>query len=872
MSNELGVGVAPSEPSATPPESVGRSPHESPPEPGPEGRDERSSGVALSFQGVCRSFPGVRALDDVSLEVRFGEVHAIVGENGAGKSTLMAIASGALAADIGTVTIAGTQLSAASPNEARELGLAICRQTPSLMGDLSVAENFAIGVGADQRPSWSKIGGWTKGLLDAWALNRTIDPKTFARSLDPAARFMVEISKAVSQQPKVLLLDEPTEALGVDETELLFTMIRELATSGTAVVYISHRIPDVMRISDRISVLRDGVLRGTHDKGAISEDEIVQAIVGTPLEFAFPPKLASGAAGEVVLSASGLRGDRFSDVDLELRTGEIIGISGVEGNGQAELIRALAGLGSGIGAAAGGDVRVGGRRLRLSSPGRAQKAGIAYLPADRHEEGIWAGLGVRENITATTLGSFATGGFVRGRGEARAANSRIRELEIKTSSPETLVGTLSGGNQQKTVIARATQSRPRVILAHEPTQGVDVGSRLEIYKILRDQATKGGVVVVSSDAAELEGLCDRVLVMSRGKVVTELTGDDVSERRMTQAALTATRSDEVVLGQRRQSRLKRFFTGDFAPPIGVLIALVVLGLYTNFHNDFYFTKFSIQSVLALFAALAFAAMAQQTVMLTGGIDLSVGPAMSFLVVVGSFWLVPGIGAFGLIAGLIGLVAIALVVGVINWFPTLLGMPAFVVTLVTFTGLQGVGLWLRPTSAGSFDPVLLTDLGKAVGWIPYAAIVAVVVGVALELMLRLSPWGARVRAVGSNPVAAHEAGIRVPLVRLGVNLLAGVLVFAAAMLLTVQVGAGDATVGVPFTLAGITAAVVGGASIFGGRGSMLGAMAGALLIQQINTATVFLNLSVAWQTYLLGGLTLAATGFYSLARGGSGRVR
>jgi ribose transport system ATP-binding protein len=824
--------------------------------------------VALAFSGVSRAFPGVQALDDVSLEVRAGEVHAIVGENGAGKSTLMAIAAGALAADTGTVTIAGQPLTSASPTIARDLGLAICRQTPSLMGDLRVSENLALAISPDKRPSWNRISGWASGLLATWASNRKIDPKTFARSLDPAARFMVEISKAVSQNPKVLLLDEPTEALGVDEIELLFGMIRELAARGTAVVYISHRIPDVMQISDRVSVLRDGVHRGTHETSAVSEEDIVEAIVGTPLELAFPPKRVEGAYDdEVILSVRALTGDRFSDIAVEARKGEIIGISGVEGNGQSDVIRALAGLGS-----ASGEVQVAGRKIRLSSPARALSAGIVYLPADRHEEGIWATLGVRENITATTVGDIAVAGFVRGRREVQIARNRVRELDIKTSSLEHDVGTLSGGNQQKVVIARATQSRPLVILAHEPTQGVDVGSRLEIYKILRDQASHGAVIVVSSDAAELEGLCDRVLVMSRGSVVTELAGSDVTESRMTQAALTSTRSSQAAATQRAETRFKRFMTGDHAPALGVAIAVVALGLYTSFKNDFYFTEFSIQSLLALSAVLAFAAMAQQTIMITGGIDLSVGPAMSLLVVIASFWLLPVLSSGKLMLSLLGLAALAVAIGIVNWAPTLLGIPALVVTLVTFTAFQGFALYLRPTPDGYFDPDFLLALGKSVGWVPYAAIAAVVVCVVLELMLRSTPWGARLRAVGSNPVAAHEAGVNVPIVRLGANLLAAILVLAASLLLTVQVGAGDATVGISYTLMGITAAVVGGASIFGGRGSMLGALGGAVLIQQINTTTVFLGLDIAWQSYLLGGLTLVATGFYSMSRKGSGRVR
>jgi len=826
-----------------------------------------STPVALSLAGVSKAFPGVQALDDVSIEVLAGEVHAIVGENGAGKSTLMAIASGALAADTGTVTIWGEDLTSASPTMARDLGLTICHQTPSLMGDLRVSENLAIAARPDRRPAWSRIGSWSDGLLETWASNRRIDPKTFARSLDPAARFMVEISKAVSQEPRVLLLDEPTEALGVDEIELLFGMIRELAANGTAVVYISHRIPDVMRISDRVSVLRDGIHRGTHQTSEVSEDDIVTAIVGTRLELAFPPKRADSTSDDVVLSVHDLRGDRFSGIDVEVRTGEIVGISGVAGNGQSEVIRALAGLGS-----VHGDVQVVGQKLRLSSPARAQDAGIVYLPADRHEEGIWAGLGVRENITATTLRDVASAGFVRGRREARIARGKVRELDIKTASLEHDVGTLSGGNQQKVVIARATQSEPRVILAHEPTQGVDVGSRLEIYKILRQHATHGAVIVVSSDAAELEGLCDRVLVMSRGRVVAELAGEDVSESRMTQAALTATHSGQASAAIRAETPMRRFITGDHAPALGVALAVLALGVYTSLKNDFYFTEFSIQGLLALFAVLAFVAMAQQTIMITGGIDLSVGPAMSLLLVIGSFWLLPVLSSGKLLVCLLGLAGLAVAIAILNWVPTLLGIPAFVVTLVTFTAFQGFALYLRPTPNGYFDADFLASLAGNLGWVPWAAIAAVAVGLVLEIVLRRTAWGARVRAVGSNPVAAHEAGVNVPLVRLVVNLLAALLILVSSLLLAVQVGAGDATVGVNYTLTSITAAVVGGASIFGGRGSILGALAGALLIQQVNVTTVFLGLDVAWQSYLLGGLTLLATGFYSMARRGEGRVR
>lgn len=819
---------------------------------------------ALTFRGISKAFPGVQALSDVSLVIFPGEVHAIVGENGAGKSTLMSIASGAQAADTGEVIIDGNVLAHASPNFSRDLGLAIVRQEPALMPDLSVAENLALGVSRQQRPGWAKISSWATERLSVWAKNRKIDPKTFARELDPAARFMVEISKAISQNPRVLLLDEPTEPLGVDEIEILFARVRELARAGTAVVYISHRIPDVLRISDRVSVLRDGVLRGTYQTADVTEDQIVEGIVGTPLELAFPKKRASDLAlGDPILQVTGFNGDHFGSIDFAAHVGEVIGISGVEGNGQRETIRALAGL-----VPSKGEVEVDGKVVRLSSASSAESVGLAYLPADRKHEGILPKLSVRENITATTINQVARLGFMSSRREYERASASARELDVKTPSLETTIESLSGGNQQKVVFARALLSKPRVILAHEPTQGVDVGARLEIYRLLRDAVNDGATaIVVSSDASELEGLCDRVLVMSRGTIARELTGDQVTEHAMTQAALTANTSNKVGPVETKIPWFRRLVRGDLAPAALVAFAIVLLVAYTALNNDKFLSAGTFNSVLTLFAVLAFAAMAQQMIMITGGIDLSVGPLMTFVLVVGSFVLLPDAAPILLVLGLLLLLAITCFVGFVNWFPSLFGVPSFLVTLVTFTALSGLSLLLRPTYGGSFAPGILTFLRSSIGWLPWAAVAAVVVAVGLEIVLRRTPWGAQLRAIGSGQKAAHDVGIRVRWIRLSAHLAAGVLVFVAGMLLIAQIGSGDATVGSNYTLAGITAAVLGGASIFGGRGAFIGAVAGALLIQQINTSTVFLRIDIAWQYFLLGGLTLIAAGFYSKVRGG-----
>jgi ribose transport system ATP-binding protein len=822
---------------------------------------------ALSFRSISKAFPGVQALSDVTLDIRPGEVHAIVGENGAGKSTLMSIASGAQRADAGEIRINGAELTHASPSLARNLGLAIVRQEPALMPDLSVAENLAVGVSRSRRPRWGRIRPWATERLDVWAGTRKLDSRTPARSLDPAARFMVEISKAICQDPRVLLLDEPTESLGVDEIEILFARVRELASTGTAVVYISHRIPDVLRISDRISILRDGILHGTFLTSEVTEDQIVQGIVGTPLELAFPEKRGvASAQTEQVLRVSGFHGDHFGDLDFEAHRGEIVGISGVEGNGQRETIRALAGLVPSKGA-----VLIDGQPVRLTNAGSAEAAGLAYLPADRKNEGILPSLSVRENITATTVSRVARLGFISPRREYERAKASAEQLDVKTPSLETHIDSLSGGNQQKTAFARALLSKPRVILAHEPTQGVDVGARLEIYKLLRAAVDDGATaVVVSSDAAELEGLCDRVLVMSRGTIARELHGDEVTEHGMTQVALTATVARKAEAVSAGESRVRRFLSGDLAPAAIVMTAAVLLGAFTALQNDRYLSVGTFSSLFTMFAVLGFAAMAQQVIMITGGIDLSVGPLMTFLLVMGSFILVPDQAPILLLLGLVLLLLIAGMVGVFNWVPSLFGVPSFLVTLVTFTALQGLSFLLRPTYGGSFDGGLLLLLKSSIGWLPWAAVAAVAVGVGLEFALRRTAWGAQLRAIGSGERAAHDVGIRVRWVRLGAHLTASILVFLAALLLMAQVGSGDATVGSTYTLAGITAAVLGGASIFGGRGAFIGALAGALLLQQITTTTVFLGIGNAWQFFLLGGLTLAAAGFYSKVRGGRSR--
>lgn len=808
------------------------------------------AGHALELRGIGRRFGAVRALADVDLVVDCGEVHALVGENGAGKSTLMAIAAGALAADEGQVVILGEELGDASPDRARELGLAIVRQHPALLPDLTVAENMAVGVGFRNGGVRGAVA-WSREQLAPWGMD--IDPRARVRDLPIEQWFVIEIAKALALRPKVLVLDEPTEHLSLDEVRLLFRRLREVVADGTAVVYISHRIPEVKEIADRITVLRDGRTRGVHDAATVSEDQIVELVVGRALETVFPPKgsVAGSVGTREQLVVRGLSGDRFQDVSFSVRAGEVVGLAGVQGNGQADLLRAIAGL-----EPSRGVVLVGGHAVRRGSTGSARQAGVVHVPADRHEEGVFLPLSVAENTVAATLDQVSTAGIVRGREVAARAEEQRAALGIKTPSVDAPVASLSGGNQQKVVMARTVLAAPGVLLAEEPTQGVDAGARVDIYRILRSVADDGAaVVVLSSDGVELEGLCDRVLIVSRGSVAKELTGAEVTEEAIAHAALTATTVRErAEVTAPRRSGWRRLLTSDHAPA-GVLVAVMaVLGLVVGAQNPSYFSSFNVYNLLFMAAPLVLVGAAQHLVVLTGGIDLSVGPLMGLLVVVGSFWVVdggsPGVGL--LLMALTG-VGVGLVNGVLV---AVLGVDAVVATLAVFMALQGLYLTLREVPDGIVAEGFATQVMARFGPLPVAILGAALVTVALEVALRRTRWGVALRATGSRRTAAESIGVRTVRVQLGAYVLAGALTFAASVLLMAQIGIGDGRPGVGYTLSSVTVVVLAGASVFGGRGSFLGVLAAGLLVQQLLSASPFLQLPQAW-SYLLPGLVILA---------------
>ena len=482
--------------------------------------------LLLRLTDIAKAFGGVRALRGVSFELRAGECHAIVGENGAGKSTLIKTIAGAHAPDSGTIEIEGTTVERNTPALARSLGVAVVYQQPSLFPDLTVAENIGL---RDEPPSpwqWVRWGErrWRAAALLA-RVGAEVSPDDVVRDLSMPQQQLVEIAAALAADVRVLILDEPTASLGEREADNLIGVVRRMRDAGVGIIYISHRLSELPRVADRVTVLRDGAHVGTRDMAGVDRAELIRLMVGREVAAVFPP--LPKQVGTIALEVRHLscRAGGVRDVSLIVRAGEIVGLAGLVGAGRTELARVLFGLTP----ADAGELVVDGQVVRLTTPSAAVAAGLAYVPEDRRRHGVILDLPVSANTTLAVLRSIATAGLLDFAAERRMAADYVDSLGVKTPSIDAAVGTLSGGNQQKVAVARWLATRPRVIILDEPTQGVDVGAKAEIYKLIAALADQGlAVLMISSELPEVIGMSHRVLVMRGGTIVGELTGDAVT--------------------------------------------------------------------------------------------------------------------------------------------------------------------------------------------------------------------------------------------------------------------------------------------------------------------------------------------------------
>ncbi len=490
----------------------------------------------LEMRGIVKHYPGVRALSDVTFDLRSGEIHCLVGENGAGKSTLMKILSGALAKDGGSVAVNGKAIALNSPADALSAGIGIMYQDYKLVPELSVAENIFLGQEPTRQRSpfidKRKMHSDARSILER--LGEEIDTNKAIASLSVAQRQIVEVAKALSREINILAMDEPTASLSEHETANLFRVIKGLRSQGVGVIYISHRLEEVFELGDRVTVLRDGKVVRTMDVAAVDKRGLIQAMVGRALEDEYPRVELTRA--EEVLRVEGLSTKRLHDINLTLYRGEILGIAGLVGAGRTELARVIFGADKKL----TGNFFLENRKIAPRSPAEAIREGIGLLTEDRNQLGLILQMNVGENISLANLSQVLRGPFISGTKEEALAARYVTELNIRPPNTSMEVEKLSGGNRQKVVLARWLSTRAKVIMFDEPTAGVDVGAKYEIYSNINRLAQDGiGVMMISSDLPELLGMCDRIAVMCEGRITGTLTRDEATQERiMTLATMT----------------------------------------------------------------------------------------------------------------------------------------------------------------------------------------------------------------------------------------------------------------------------------------------------------------------------------------------
>lgn len=493
-----------------------------------------SSTVLLRAENISKSYPGVKALDNVQLQVKKGEVHALMGENGAGKSTLMKILIGMLQPDSGTIYFKDQPVQFRSVHDALSAGFSMIHQELLPFPELTVAENIFMG----REPVY--FAGWinkNKMQADAEALMQrlgvSINVNRRMKRLSIAEMQMVEIAKAIANRSDIIIMDEPTSAISGKEVEVLFKIIKELTREGIAVIYISHKMNEILEIADTVTVMRDGKYIDTRPAKELNNQVLIQMIVGRELQSVFEKR--NVISGETVLEVEGLSGTGFKDVHFKLKRGEIIGVAGLMGAGRTEMVETIFGLHK----KTSGTIRVKGRAVNINSPKRAIQHGLGLITEDRKQTGLILSASVKNNITLASLKRHNNSSvWIHPSKEVRVADTAIKEFNIKTPSRNQVVNNLSGGNQQKVVLAKVLLNQPEIIIFDEPTRGIDIGAKAEIYKMITGLATEGkAIIVISSELPEILGLSDRILVIRNGKLSAELNGATATQEEIMRYAM-----------------------------------------------------------------------------------------------------------------------------------------------------------------------------------------------------------------------------------------------------------------------------------------------------------------------------------------------
>jgi len=490
---------------------------------------ENSNDIILSMQNVNKSFPGVKALSDASMDVKKGTVHGLVGENGAGKSTLMKILSGVHTMDSGTVIFDGEKIEHTTPIQSITRGLSIIYQEFNLVNTLTVGENIFLGRFREMK-GLQNSHKKARELLDS--IGSTIDTHRLVRDLSAAEKQMVEITKALSFNSKLIIMDEPSSSLTADELKRLFSIIEDLKKKGVTIIYISHKLDEIFQLCDVVTVIRDGNIVGTKPIGELTRNEMISMMIGREIENEYPER--PRCAGETIMDIQNIRTKKLKDISFTLKKGEILGFVGLVGAGRTEIVRAI------YGADKAKDLKIliNGKKVKIKSPRDGKREGVGLLPEDRKLEGLVLPFSVQSNITMSSLESISKLGFINNSKEKEIAARQIDSLSIKTPSPNTKTKTLSGGNQQKCIMGRWLEINPDILILDEPTRGIDVGTKYEIYLLIKKIAEDGGsVIMISSELPEVLAMSNRVLTICEGRITGEFNPEETTAHDIMDAAI-----------------------------------------------------------------------------------------------------------------------------------------------------------------------------------------------------------------------------------------------------------------------------------------------------------------------------------------------
>jgi len=809
--------------------------------------------ATLTLKGIRKSFAGVHALKGVDFDLKSGEIHALVGENGAGKSTLIKIAGGVFPPDSGSIFLDGEPVRFSDPRDAQQHGIVVIHQTPTLCQHLSVAENILLG----NLPNSFGIVHWKEAFQRASELlaqlGVSLPLNEPVRNLSAAQQQLVALARALSLQAKWLILDEPTASLSRSEVERLFAILKQLKAQGVGILFVSHRLEEVLEISDRVTVLRDGEKIATLPTHQVSREKLIELMVGTaPTETADKQTGKVGTKNlPVLLQLHNVSGNGFaSEVSITIRQGEIVGLFGLVGAGRSELAQAIVGLRK----ISNGQILWKGKQVRFASPQDALKAGIAYLPEDRLRQSLLQVRSVRENMSLPNLNKFSRLGIVDEGVERETVQKQAETLRVRMATVEQPVRELSGGNQQKVALAKWLLANPELLILDEPTHGIDVATKAEIHRLIADWKRQGKtILLISSELEELQQLCDRIVVMRQGRIVGEFE-PNAPQTQILEAAFgrVEVKAEGESAGGRGIWRIgwARFFSRE----VSLLLFIALVALVVGMKNRAFVTSEHWLTLVQESAPMLIGASAIAMVILSGNLDLSVGSVLGACAMAAGHAAKAGLPLPAVILLALGLGA---TIGAFNGLlVTRLAIPSIIVTL----GMMGI---VRGTMIVLTKGYWVIGLPESFRWLGTGKLLGVPVPIWISLttllfvwfLLRQTNWGRDLYAIGNNLEAARLAGIPVRKRLFSVFVACGLLIGLSALVYAARFPVVQSETGKGFELDVITAAVFGGVNIFGGAGSVIGAALGAFAVTVLHSALTFMQLAGEWDKFALGGLIL-----------------